>query len=125
MRLISLLLLTISVCDMFATDGKDEPVTPSIPMRPGSPFPTNRPRIPSNQLIWFSYNNVTQQCELSTNVDIEYLTVTIEQVPAGFYHTENVSTDNPTISIAIPSGYYRITCITDDDGTYIGEGEIN
>lgn len=76
-------------------------------------------------MIWFSYDNATQQCEVAFNNDIEYLTLTIEQLPVGFYYTGEISADCTTISVAIPSGYYRITGTTEEGVTYIGEGDIN
>ena len=90
--------------------------------KPGSP---QKPRKPSSQHLWFSYDSASQQCEVTMNDGIECLNVVVEQLPVGFYYVGDVTPDNTTMSVEIPAGYYRITCTTDEGVTFVGEGDIN
>ena len=98
---------------------------PIVLTRRSVPDPKKGPRMPSNQVVWFSYNGASEECSVTLTPNIEWATVTIEQIPVGFYYVGDVSQEDPTISVAIPSGHYRIPCTSDEGATFIGEGDIN
>lgn len=109
---------------LYADDGSSNGKT-DVLLERKSPKPSRGPRMPSNQHLWFSYDSASQQCDVTMNDGIEYLNVTIEQLPVGFYYVGDVTPDNTTMSVEIPAGYYRITCMTDEGVTFVGEGDIN
>lgn len=109
--------------DTGTSTDKDKDKEPTIILIKHNPTQKRGPRMPSNQFLWFTYDGVSQQCELTMSASAESMSVTIEQLPVGFYYLCDVTPDYPSFSVDIPSGYYRITCTTDEGATFIGEGD--
>lgn len=122
------LVTLISILIGFGTsyaDNDDEKGKTEVRLEYRTKRTSKGPRMPSNQFLWFTYDGVSQHCELTMGASAESMSVTIEQLPVGFYYVCDVTPDYPSFSVDIPSGYYRITCTTDEGATFIGEGDIN
>ena len=109
-------------------DNDDKDKTSTIPVRrtstPSAPV-GGKPHMPSNQIIWISYDRSSETCEFSLPASVDYLYVTFEGEKTGYVYSTDVSVDNTTVSVSLPADYYTITCLSDEGATFYGEGYIN
>ena len=104
----------------------DEKVTIPVRKREIKDPPTGgKPHMPSNQIIWISYDRSSETCEFSLPASVDYLYVTFEGEKTGYVYSTDVSLDNTTVSVSLPADYYTITCLSDEGATFYGEGYIN
>ena len=120
-----LLLFVLSVLPVQADEDRSNAGITGIKVEKQMPPFKNGPRKPSNQFLMFYYDSGSGQCEVQLGADMEWASVTIEQIPVGFYYVGEVSQEVQSFSVEIPAGYYRITCETDGGSTFIGEGDLD
>ena len=110
---------------VIADDNNSDPENPPIIIVKKTNPGYGQHRIPSNQIIWISYDRSSETCEFSLPASVDYLYVTFEGEKTGYVYSTDVSLDNTTVSVSLPADFYTITCLSDEGASFYGEGYIN
>lgn len=98
----------------------------TIPIHPKNPKPKpDKPKAPSNQYIIMTYDGVSSKCMFDlSHVQLEYLSVEIENQTTGELHYGNVDATYPVMDVYLTPSSYTITCTSDDGSIYAGDFEV-
>lgn len=99
--------------------------TASYPLKKeDTKYPTNppeRPKAPSRNYIYFSYDKEAEKCFFTLPSETEWMSVSMENMTTHFIYTGDVTSSYPVLDQSVDSGTYYVTCTTDDGDLYAGE----
>jgi len=96
----------------------DEPERQMIPERYTEPL-KGRKRVPRMGEVFFCYDNLSGICRITFPSRLGALSIILED-ESGFTFYGEVTCEDPTWQVSLPSGEYHITCTAPDGSVYEG-----
>ena len=78
---------------VIADNNNSDPENPPIIIVKKDDTGKGKHRMPSNQIIWISYDRCSETCEFSLPASVDYLYVTFEGEKTGYVYSTDVSVE--------------------------------